>query len=362
MNFDFRIIPLLLLAIALFSNGLYSQKDVAYTTLKHNKESLSNHDYHVVEVIDERSSKDYIGQVQMGLANKKKAADFEKPLQEEFLSYLHFLLPYSEEKTSLTVIVHHLWVTEKTTFSKEKGFMNISMSFKPDNDETYGPFQHDIERGGLDVTKKHESRIREGIVECLEKFFFSLKDNSLLVKQSSEQLSFDGGFPQELKAGFYKEYMGLVTNEPVTSEPIKTSVNKINDYVVRVKLKNSSNKKLKHYAYYSGTEFFLNGYNIGVSAAYYLPARTEGRYLVFIDRYARQGAAVAFGAIGAAASTKTRASILDMESGIVREVDDEYMSVLLPETDYYEKYFEGKSDFDMLIEVVQHLNDELTNE
>lgn len=357
-----RILLLLaLLAMPIFGSAQTTSKPKMISLLA-NQDKVNDTQFYFQDFIDERTTKDYIGQVQKGMMNVQSPLNFKRPINVEILSYLNHLMPQTNEKTPLVFVLHQLWVTEKTTFSSEKGMLDITIEIRSAGDgSSLGTFSHFIEKGGLDVTNGHEKRIRQGIVACLNKFFIAQKDPTILYHDKAQKIDLSKGIPGVLQKGFYINFANIEYNRPEENTSAQARIKTVNELVKRYIFTYAhTKKKRKEYAYYSGNNLLLNAYSIGLSAGYYLEPYTDGRYLLYVDKYPRPGAAVAFGALGAAASTKTRANILDLRTGIIREVDKDYMSELLKDHPTIgQSYLQSDQDIPAMIDHVQQLNEVL---
>ncbi len=118
---------------------------------------------------------------------------------------------------------------------------------------------------------------------------------------------------------------------------------------------------VKHYAYYNDGTLYINAFTISNSAEYYLIPSTKGRYLVYIDSYYRKGPARTFGLIGAIATNKTRASILDLTTDVLVEVDDDLMNHLLKDNIYLrDLYNHSDKEVRDVIFIINSLNATMT--
>ncbi|MFK7933864.1 MAG: hypothetical protein AB8G22_10160, partial [Saprospiraceae bacterium] len=72
-------------------------------------------------------------------------------------------------------------------------------------------------------------------------------------------------------------------------------------------------------------------------------SQSLGRYAYFEDAYSDQGAAILFGAVGAGVSYKLHSIILDMETGIVKDLkEDKLDEILTPYPKVYQKFKNSK--------------------
>lgn len=315
-------------------------------------------DFYIEEVEDRRDDKEYIGVVQKGLSNKKRPAKLGDSFRIEIITFLRHTISKKSERRPLKMLVHKLWISEKTLAASERGFVDLVIEFQEKTDSVYtslGIYETSQKVRGMDVTLKHGENIRSAFLVCLDDFINGKP--SATINLNAERLDFTLGIPDTLAIGFYTSFNALVYNE-VREETPKVKTRQVNDLVLRYNLRNTNGKKMSDYAYYTGEILLLNAYQIGVGARYYLAPSTRGRYLVFVDKYARPAAGAAFGLLGAAASTKTRASVLDTSTGMFSECKEKVMINLLKEhqdlLDAYSKTLKNPAD---QIAVIQQLND-----
>jgi hypothetical protein len=354
-----------IVTVLCFTAAIITAQKQAKVSLGKSENSFRSADFYVSKVVDARISKESIGVVQRGLNNRKDPINFINPFETEVYGYFLSLLPSDESKRAIIAIVHNLWVSEKTTMTSELGMADVVIEFvSADNEDvSLGTYTSHNENKGLDVTNGHSRRLRKAIFDCVVQFKKgdNLDDNSSVVR-----LDFTNGIPSNLNKGLYRSYIDLVNNTPkdYTNE-VKLTSKKIEKHIIRYQIRKDRNngKRFKDYAYYSGKALLLNSSNTSVGAAYYLRNLTEGRYLVYIDRYVKPVTAGAFGAIGAAAGVRKYISILDMSTGIISEMDNDEIVNLLSVSEKWSKIFEASPQkMDDIIEAIQGLNDEIAEQ
>lgn len=233
-----------------------------FFSLSDQKIELSNHPYNVTNVIDERSDKSNIGWTQKGMMNVKVNANFANPLEKEVTNFLNTNLGSSGPNIQL--IIRTLKISEKTGFSKERGFCELSVDFLLENgSQTFRVLQTSLtsEVAGTDVTKKHPKNIASAFNLC----FDELSKVDLSNTVSFLALSSDGStseipdsvkydfpiFKEEIKTGIYTSYEELKNNSPSNTEDFviekkpRTNEPWIGTYEIVPKFKETSKKVKK---------------------------------------------------------------------------------------------------------------------
>lgn len=344
-----------LILLTLLING-NSQKPVT-VELKLNSGNNLISKYSVAQVLDDRSNKDYIGMVKTGLSNKKRPAIFKRTFIDEVHSVFDDLLQSGENSEELTVKIMHFWISEKTTFSNEKGKVEITAEFLKKAEDEYislGVYSEVLEKGALDVTKKLGKMIPEALANLYNKF---IEGESLSRDQELKKLNFEKGYPDDLKIGVYSSYQELLYNRPKIFEQVSIKVKKDDGFVTKYKV-TSKNKLIKEFAYYTGEELLLNTYSISNEASSFISPRTTGRYLVYPYRSPDSGATAAFGAIGALASNKKRLLLFDTETGLLQDINNQLLSKISSEyEDVSNTIGVEEMDLESIISLIQELNE-----
>jgi len=320
-----------------------------------------SYNFKIDEVIDDRINTEIIGMVQKGLSNRKTPAVTKEALVNVIHDYLDQVFIKSA-KRSLVMKLNEFWVSEKTMFAKERGRFEISFELLEvvDMDTlSLGFYSADIEGKGMDVTKNHDKRIKEGIRAAFENFIAGRQSEEV----SDERLDFSLGIPEDLKEGFYESYIDLVRNTPAKDTMTTGEVNRVNDDISRYYLKKADGKKAKYYAYKSEKELYLNVYSFGNVASHYLKPKTNGRYLGFVEKVADPAAAAGFGLLGAAASSKKRLYILDLYTGEVSLCNKDFLLPIIKDyPDLADEHRKTKQKIPDRIELMQWINDRIKEE
>lgn len=341
-------------------SSLQAQKVEVISLMTTNYQKLET-DFYIAEVEDHRADKKYIGTIKKGLSNKKRPAILGYSFVDEIKRFLRIKITRRSEKRPLKMLVHRLWITEKTSASSERGFLELSVEFQEKIDSVYISLAtYDISRKikGVDVTKKHGKSIGVALITCLKNLIDGKP--STISTINAERIDFTYGIPDSLSIGFYSSFKALVYNQSKQRAPV-AKAHRVNDLIVRYDLRDQQDKVISEYAYYTGQMLLLNAYLIGISAKYYLIPATNGRYLVYVDKYSKGGgASLAFGIVGAVASTKTRASVLDTKNGTFLECEAGVMDQLLSDhEDLLAIYNASNKKPKDQIAIIQKLNDRL---
>lgn len=200
-----------------------------FFTLSDQQIALSNKPFNVTKVIDERTDKTNIGWTQKGMANVKVNANFTDPLEKELSTFLNSNL--SSGGPNIQLIIKTLKISEKTGFSKEIGFCELSIDFLLEKEsQLFRVLQTSFttEVAGADVTNKHTQNIATAFKMSFEKLavvdlyniekFLALSPDGL----SDEILdSLNYNFPiflEKIKTGIYADYEELKNNTPSNTD------------------------------------------------------------------------------------------------------------------------------------------------
>ena len=321
------------LLVLVFGFGkITAQEKMHLITLK--PEADLNFDFYVTEVQDVRQIRGNIGIAQTGLMNKQVPANFSEDFSHHLKAYFNSILPEKSIAQPLIVKVHKLYISERTAAMSELGSCEVSLEFlKSENGNMYsfGTFQSSVEGKGMDVTPKHDDRIKEAIKNCITKFIASNWQNSEIAEVTSDlkvKNQFD--VKQILKAGLYFDFEDLVNNSPKQDLPYRTKKisenNKSEHFQV---LQQERKKRVKNlFGYSDGKNIYLNATRY-TQSEYFIKSKFIGRYIYFEDQYSSPTATAAFGLIGAAVSNRHTGIVLDTKTGITTVLNNKNMENLL---------------------------------
>lgn len=343
--------------LLLLSLPILAQK-THYIKLKTTPLVLPNRNFFIAKVIDNRLNKDNIGMVQKGLVNDKYPADFAKPLADYLAEKVQEMLPFSEGQVSIYLQVNALYITERTTFSAETGTASIDVDFiNPKDSLSYGNFTAEVSNKGVEVTGGHDRRILEGLTKCLTNFNAT---NWQGVERTEAVVQEGWNFSQVPPRALFSSFKNLKRNQPMERGVFDIRSNSNKKFPYYKVYKEGSRKQIKDVSIISnGTHLYLHVSNYHVGN-YFIKSQLLGRYIYFEDRFHNQAAAIAFGALGGAASTKHYSIVLDTETGEVKVLRKEEMRNLLVDyPDLMAKYEEGKHKPAAIKLLIEELNQQL---
>ncbi|MEM6318956.1 MAG: hypothetical protein AAF960_14885 [Bacteroidota bacterium] len=342
----------------LLTAALWAQKTYK-VTLEPSQLSFFDRAFHIESVVDSRMNQQTIGFVQKGLANKRLDAVFSEPLELHLTKTFQRLLP-AKNTVPVVANVKKLYISERTTAWKEFGKAEVSIEFMTaDTLRSWGTFFAEVEQNGADVTKKHDERILQAITICLEQFADSW-GRQPVEAESIELVAFDPSQP--LKKGFYPSFSSFTQRKPVLNEVYEVRPNKKNPDWAIVTNKSDGKKAKDLFGFYDGKDFYLSAIQYSYQP-HFVKAHYTGTYYYFEDRVSDTGAALAFGLIGALASNKTKGFVLNTKTGLVSELNRDYLAVALKDYPDLKKWYNksGKTVADKK-EVLRMLNDKLAAE
>ena len=347
---------LLFYFISLIASNLTAQK-VHKITLNPERINLPNRAFHIEGVIDNRMNQQTIGFVQKGLGNKRVDAKFNEPLCDYLLKTFNRLIP---KQNTIPVIakVHNLYISERTTAWKEFGKAEVTIEFlTADSSRSWGKYFADVEENRMDATKSHDERIVLALTTCLEQLAENWGSQPVDAVDLAT-LSYDP--TQPIKKGYYPTFSSFVKQEPTTKDIFEVRPNKKNPDWVTVHSQ-ATGKKIKKelFGFFDGQDFYLSAIQYSYQP-HFVKAHYTGTYFYFEDKVSDTGATIAFGLIGALASNKTIGIVLNTQTGLVSELNRDYLAVALKDYPKLKKWYNksGKQVADKK-EVLKMLNEEL---
>jgi hypothetical protein len=362
---------LIILIVLLFQTIGFSQKSDAYhiiNLLPNDTELVENVDFYISDIIDNRVYTDNIGIAQKGVFNKKVLSKFENSFKDELLNYLETVFPKDNSKTPLVLRVNQLLISENTGAFKETGKAIVDLDVLFFKDDTYyflDSFSSSREKNSMDVTRKHDDRIRAVLKECLMTFNEKSFSNYKLRTISLEKPDVPVILSQAIKEGFYKTFFEFYNNEPFTDSTIafKENRNRPN----KLFLKDREHKKALYYAYSNGENVFLNAANYS-GEKHFVKTEILDRYLLFNDSFVHQdkvgAVSLAFGVLGVLASNERTNVLLDLHSGQYHVLDSRKMK-LLTGKDYphlYKMYKKQPHDVEVIKSILEKIIEEINVE
>ena len=251
---------LLLLVAFTVSSLSFAQKNIGYHTisLKDKKDIALGFNFYVDKVYDGRQFKENIGTVQKGAFNSKVLANFQNSLTEEFSDYLNVVCPKEEAKEKIDIRITDLYVSELTRAMSETGYATLVMDVIKEIDGVsyiVGTYSAETESNGMDVTKKHDERIKKVLQDCLTQYVKTNVDTKTLIV-------FDELQPINLREvmtlpskGVYLTYLDVLKDRPFSFENYELT-NKRNDFYLLNKINNI--EESNYYGFSDGEHFYIN--------------------------------------------------------------------------------------------------------
>ncbi|WP_108425625.1 hypothetical protein [Flagellimonas amoyensis] len=326
-----------------FINLLIAQKNVHVISLLPNTTETTEHvDFYVSDIVDNRIYKDHVGIAQKGMLNKKVQAVFEQSFEEELLAYLNTVFPPEASKKPLILRINQLLISENTGAFKETGTatVNLDVLMHLDGEYNYlGSFASEAEKNSMDVTGKHDDRIRAILKECLMEF--DSVENKYEAKKivRLERPEIANILKEDPQKGYYYSFNELYNNTPVQDSTLRIESKDEN----LVKVKNAKGKPASYYGFFDGTDFYLNAQNYS-GERHFVKAAKVNDFLLFNDVFINQdkvsGLAFAFGIIGVLASNERSNTLLDLNTGKFIVLTQKRIKLLLEKEypEYYDRY------------------------
>jgi len=312
-----------------FSSFLLGQGKAHLITLNPT-ETLNAPSFYITKVIDQRANKESIGVVQKGMGNRQVRANFPADFSAHLLSTFNKILIPNKDRQGLQVIIHQLYISERTSAWSELATCELKLEFAKEVDgslSSLGVFQNTVSGKGAEVTKKHGRHIVEGLVKSILQLKGTDWKNKEATPITAVESNPSSDTPSKVldlnlipKKGLYTSYNALLKNEPDLAIPYEVKLLK-------------QTKKIEHFqVYHKGTKKrikglfgFSDGINFCLSASqfaiaeHFVKPKMIGRYIYFEDTFVPKSAVAAsagFGLLGAAASKRQYGVALDSHTGI----------------------------------------------
>jgi len=172
-----------------FSFSSFSQKLIK---LSSDKVSLENRKFYVIQVVDFRENRDYIGEINRGAIVKTYKIDIEGGVLNAVKTYfLNSFEKTSEDQIPVTVLIRKIKVEQHKYQNKEEGIALIALYFQK-KDGTMFETEAEIYGETNDAFATHEARIKHGLFICSKKYNKQLiKEESNENKEDAIEISFE---------------------------------------------------------------------------------------------------------------------------------------------------------------------------
>lgn len=341
-----RKVIAILLFISSFSG--FSQSEIKYhkISLEDKNDTPIGLNFSISKVYDGRQFKENIGTIQKGAFNKKVLADFEKPLEEEILNYLSVILPPSNK--NIAIRINDLYVSEITKAFSETGFATIVLDVieqKDGADFIVGTYSYTAEGNGMDVTNKHDDRLKEALIQIMTEYKNTSQDKKTQIAFDANQIIANRTLVEKPKKGIYLTYADVLNEKPFT-EDFNFSNKKEQYFIMDASGKDKSN----YFGFSDGDNFYINVSKYANAKFYAKTAIVGNKYFVEDVVYNPNSVAAAgamFGVIGvlvaSSAGSGSVPMLIDCYSGQpIFLSNSEIKTLLKPQPELYKEYKDSK--------------------
>lgn len=361
--------------------------------------SIPNRPFFISNVIDSRKDTSNVGIVQKGMANRKVQAVLEGGTITYFSNLFEASLlniNMDEKLIPIVVEIKDLTVSEWTTFSSEKGRLEMTIIFYKlnANNELEPTFSSEIieESGGMDVTAAHTYRIRDGVKKSIEKLNdflvnpegkiayysdvdlqkekFMKEDGLTITNYESSTTEEDNIFTcSHPRKGIFRTFDELKANRPSITNDVREDFYKDS---TRLKLRSLVSGKLikgSFFAYSDGKNIFIFAQNYQ-PARYYSKVFEKGTFIAWKDNFydsgevaTRTAVQAAFGLAGTliySASKDIDCVVLDSRTGLIQQASPKMINqILKDDSDLLTEYNSetGKRNTDRLLYIIKKYNE-----
>lgn len=349
------------IAILLFISSLpgFSQSEIKYhkISLEDKNDTPIGLNFSISKVYDGRQFKENIGTIQKGAFNKKVLADFEKPLEEEILNYLSVILPASNK--NIAIRINDLYVSEITKAFSETGFATIVLDIieqKDGADFIVGTYSYTAEGNGMDVTNKHDDRLKEALVQIMTQYKNTSQDKKTQIAFDPNQIVTNRTLVEKPKKGVYLTYADVLNEKPFT-EDFNFSNKKEQYFIMDASGKDKSN----YFGFSDGNNFYINVSKYADNKFYAKTDIVGNKYFVEDVVYnpnSVMAASAMFGLVGALVASSAGSGsvpmLIDCYSGQPIFLSNaEIKTLLKPKPELYKEYKDSKKTNEDIKNVLQ---------
>ena len=233
----------------------------------------------------------------------------------------------------MVVRVNQLLISEHRGAFKETGKATVNLdvlNFDKNNYILLGSFSAYAEKNSVDVTGKHDDRIREILKSCLIQFSELNPDTQMNRTILLENPSAPVILSEPIKKGFYTSFSELYNNQPFQDASIVFKDYSSNQE--KLNLEEREHKRALYYAYSDGDYIYLNASNYS-GEKHFVKSELIDKYLLFNDTFVNQdkaaGMSLAFGVLGLLMSNEQTNVLLDLYTGQYHSIDGSKIRMLL---------------------------------
>nr|WP_309759109.1 DUF6563 family protein [Flavobacterium sp.] len=284
-------------------------------SLKDKSDKALGFDFYVEKVYDGRQFKENIGTVQKGGFNRKVLANFEKSLSEEFFDYLSIICPKDEKKPKISIRVNDLFISELTRAMSETGYATIEIDViesKEGTDYIVGSYIATTESNGMDVTGKHDERLKKVLQECLTNYLKTNVSEKTKVAFEVDQNIKNKTIVNLPPKGVYLTYLDVLNGKPNDDANFEI-VNKKERFYLLNKVTRS--EEMNYYGFSDGENFYINVSKYASSRYYSKTEIINSKYFIENVIYNPNNAiamGAMFGLIGVAIASASSDSSIPM--------------------------------------------------
>ena len=308
---------LLILFFIAVSTVAFSQNKMEYhkISLKDKNDKVSEFNFYVENVYDGRQFKENIGTVQKGGFNRKVLANFENPIIDEFSGYLATVCPKEKNKSEISIRINELYVSELTRAMSETGYATIVVDIiepKEGIDYIVGTYAASAESSGMDVTNKHDERLKKVLQECLTNYMKTSDNDKTSIVFDVNQNIKNKTITAVPSKGVYLTYVDVLNNNPIDDSNFEMTNKNERFHLLN---KTTKSKELNYYGFSDGNVFYVNVSKYA-NAKYYAKTEIIGSKYYIENVVYNPNNVVAmgamFGLIGVAIASATSSSSVPM--------------------------------------------------
>jgi hypothetical protein len=292
----------------------HSQNDLEIIELSFDN-SKQETQYSISEVVDLRSNTQIIGSVMKGLGNNPRNANFPEQLDQYLLKAYSSIMDPDPNGKALVMLINKFEISEVIFGSVEYGFLEMEFEFAVSkNGEllSQGVYEVVHSKSGMDVTKKHDDIILEGLQKSLRLLPYLEVYSGSRDTITKSPIEIDPTIWKAPKPGLYNSFVSVILEQPIIESGFEFDQASGTSKHPAFYLKTDLDDALVDLTLFAsdGESLYMQGARSHTSNLF-LPVVEYGPILYFEDKFSDPNAAMAFGLIGAAASNNGRAIILD---------------------------------------------------